>query len=313
MTPEYYANEYRRYNTFVKNYDREHPLYRIASGSNSDDYNWTEVLIKNAGKNMNGLSLHYYTLPGGDWSKPKGSATKFGEGEYFTTLRRTLQMDPILKAHSAIMDKYDPEKKVGLIIDEWGIWTDPEPGTNPGFLYQQNSLRDAILAGLNFNIFHKHAKRVAMTNIAQMINVLQAMILTDNEKMVLTPTYHVFEMYKVHQGATSLPVDLTTPNYTVGSESIPAVSATASRDAAGKIHLSLVNTKPSEAVTVSCKLAGATAKTVTGRVLTAPEVTSINTFASPHVVEPKAFNDAKLSGDTLTVTLPSKSVVVLEL
>jgi len=313
MTPEYYANEFRRYNTFVKNYDREHPVYRIASGSNADDFNWTEVLMKNAAKQMNGLSLHYYTLPSGSWSGKKGSATEFGEAEYLTTLHRTLQMDEILSQHSAIMDKYDPTKRVGLVIDEWGIWTDVEPGTNPGFLYQQNSLRDAILAALNFNIFHKHADRVTMTNIAQMINVLQAMILTDNEKMVLTPTYHVFEMYKVHQGATSLPVELTSPDYTIGAEKIPAVSVSASRDTAGKIHLSLVNTNASEAITVSCKLTGAAAKTVTGRVLTAPAVNSINTFASPHVVEPKPFNDAKLSGDTLTVTLPSKSVVVLEL
>ena len=169
------------------------------------------------------------------------------------------------------------------------------------------------MAALNFNIFQPHADRVAMTNIAQMINVLQAMILTDNEKMVLTPTYHVFEMYKVHQGATSLPVALTSPDYVVGSEKIPAVSASASRDSAGKIHLSLVNTKPTDAITVSCQLAGATSKTITGRILTAPAINSVNTFASPHVVEPKSFNDAKLNGDKLTVTLPAKSIVVLEL
>jgi alpha-N-arabinofuranosidase len=313
MLPEYYADEYRRYNTFVKNYDHETPVYRIASGSNSDDVNWTEVMMKKAAKQMNGLSLHYYTLPRGDWSKPKGPATGFAEQEYFTTLRRTLEMDPIISAHSAIMDKYDPAKKVGLVIDEWGVWTDVEPGTNPGFLYQQNSLRDAILAGLNFNIFHKHADRVVMTNIAQMINVLQAMILTDGNKMVLTPTYHVFEMYNVHQGATFLPIELSTSDYKLGDEKIPAVSATASRDSSGKVHLSLVNTQPNAPVTVTCKLAGITAKNVSGRVLTGPAIDAHNTFAAPHVVEPVAFNDAKLSGDTLTVTLPAKSVVALEL
>jgi alpha-N-arabinofuranosidase len=222
-------------------------------------------------------------------------------------------MDPIIKAHSAIMDKYDPEKKVGLVIDEWGVWTDVEPGTNPGFLYQQNSLRDALLAGLNFNIFHQHADRVVMTNIAQMINVLQAMILTDGDKMVLTPTYHVFQMYQVHQGATFLPIELSTPDYTLGKEKIPAVSATASRDSAGKVHVSLVNTQANAPITVTCKLAGISAKNVTGRVLTGPAVDAHNTFASPHVVEPAAFTDAKLAGDTLTVTLPAKSVVALEL
>jgi alpha-N-arabinofuranosidase len=313
MTPEYYADEYRRYNTFVKNYDWDHPVARIASGSNADDVNWTEVLMKKAGKQMNGLSLHYYTLPTGSWSGSKGSATKFGEPEYVTTLRRTLEMDKIIHDHSAIMDKYDPEKKVGLVVDEWGIWTDVEPGSNPGFLHQQNSLRDAILAALNFNIFHRHADRVSMANIAQMVNVLQAMVLTDGPRMVVTPTYHVFEMYKVHQGATFLPIDVTTPDFAVGPEKIPAVSATASRDHAGRVHVSLVNTNPRESITVTCELAGIQARAVAGRVLTAPAVNSINTFDAPNTVQPAPFTGATLSGNTLTVALPAKSVVVLEL
>jgi len=312
MTPEYYANEFRRYNTFIKNYDRANPVYRIACGSNGTDYNWTDVLMKNAGKQMNGLSLHYYTLPTGDWKK-KSSATDFGEELYFSTLHRTLLMDELITKHAAIMDQYDAAKKVGLIVDEWGVWTDVEPGTNPGFLFQQNSLRDALVAALNFHIFQKHADRVSMANIAQMINVLQAMILTDKEKMILTPTYHVFEMFQVHQGATSLPVELITPDYALGAEKIPAVSASASRDSAGKIHLSLVNTNPHEAIAVTCRLAGVVPTNVTGRVLTAPRINSINTFAAPHVVEPQPFNDAKLAGDSLSVTLPAKSIVVLEL
>ncbi len=313
MTPEYYANEYRRYNTFVKNYDRANPLYRIACGSNGEDYNWTEVLMRDVGRRMDGLSLHYYTLPSGSWRGSKGSATQFGENEYFATLRNTLRMDELVTRHSAVMNKYDPEKKIGLVIDEWGIWTDVEPGTNPGFLYQQNTLRDAILAALNFHIFHKHADRVSMTNIAQMINVLQAMILTDNEKMVLTPTYHVFEMFKVHQDATHLPVQLLTPDYTVGEERIPAVSVSASRDKAGKVHVSFANTNPNADVTVACRLDGIRATSAQGRVLTAPAVNSHNTFAAPHTVEPAPFKDAQLNGDTLTVKLPAKSVVVLEL
>jgi alpha-N-arabinofuranosidase len=313
MTPEYYAGEFRRYNTFVKNYDRENPIYRIAGGANGDDANWTEVLMKNAGKQMNGLSLHYYTLPTGSWRGSKGAATGFGEDQYFATLRNTLAMDGIVTRHSAIMDKYDPEKKVGMVIDEWGIWTDVEPGTNPGFLYQQNSMRDAILAALNFHIFHKHADRISMTNIAQMINVLQSMILTDKEKMVLTPTYHVFEMFKVHQGGTVLPVQLISPDYAFGSEKIPAVSVSASKAKSGKVHVSFANTNPNAPITVSCQLAGIAAKSAKGRVLTAPATNSINTFDAPHTVEPKPFDGAKLSGDTLTVTLPAKSVVVLEL
>jgi alpha-L-arabinofuranosidase len=312
MRPEYYADEYRRYNTFVKNYDRENRIQRFACGANGEDYNWTEILMAQAGRQMNGLSLHYYTLPTGSWSK-KGSATEFDEAAYHATLRQTLRMDPIIAKHAAIMDKHDPQKRVGMIIDEWGIWTDVEPGTNPGFLYQQNSLRDAIIAALNFNIFHAYADRVTMTNIAQTINVLQAVILTDKEKMILTPTYHVFEMYKVHQGATALKFALAAPDYALGNDKIPSVSATASRDAAGKIHISLVNTHATQAITVAGSISGATAKSLSGRVLTAPAVNSINTFAAPDVVSPKAFDGAKLDGDKLTVTLPSKSVVVLTL
>ncbi len=311
MRPEYYADEFRRYNTFVKNYGDNH-INRVAGGPNSDDYHWTDAVMASAVKQMNGLSMHYYTIATGDW-KAKGSATQFGEDQYFSALHNTLRMDEMITKHSAIMDKYDPTKRVGLVVDEWGIWTDVEPGTNKGFLFQQNSLRDAILAGLNFHIFHSHADRVTMANIAQMVNVLQAMILTDKEKIVLTPTYWVFEMYKVHQGATVLPLELKTPDYKFGDAAIPAVSASASRDAAGKIHISLVNTDPHRPATLTCTLTGLTSKTVTGRVLTAPEINSVNTFAHPDTVKPVAFDGASLSGDNLQLTLPAKSVVVLEL
>jgi alpha-N-arabinofuranosidase len=313
MTSAFYADNYKRYNTFVKNYTADYGIQRIACGPSGDDYAWTETMMKNAGGNMNGLALHNYTLPSGSWKGSKGSATNFSEAEYFTTLRYTLSMEELVTKHSAIMDKYDPEKKVGLVVDEWGIWTDVEPGTNPGFLYQQNSLRDAILAAINLHIFQAHADRVTMANIAQMVNVLQAMILTDKDKMLVTPTYHVFEMFKVHQGATALPLALTTPDYVVGQEKIPAVSASASRDAAGKIHVSLTNANPHDAITVTCTLAGVSAKSVSGRVLTAPAITSHNTFAAPHTVEPATFDGATLAGGKLTIALPAKSVVVLAL
>ncbi len=312
MRPEYYADEFRRYNTFVKNYAGNR-ITRVAGGSNGDDLNWTETLMANAGKQMDGLSLHWYTLPTGNWKK-KGSATEFAEAAWMSTLRHTLHMEELLTKHSAIMDKYDPEKRVGLVVDEWGTWYDATPGTNPGFLQQQNTLLDAIVAGLNLHLFQNHADRVSMANIAQMVNVLQAMILTDKDKMVLTPTYHVFEMYKVHQGATSLPVALSTPDYVLGADKIPAVSAAASRDAAGKVHLSLVNANPNSAITVSCTLAGLTAKSVSGRVITSAAMQDHNTFSAPEVVKPQPFNGAKVDASgQLTVALPAKSVVVLTL
>jgi alpha-N-arabinofuranosidase len=326
MRPEYYAHEYRRYNTFVKNYDRMKPIYRIAAGANAEDVRWTEVMMNVAGRRMDGLSLHYYTLPTGNWGA-KGSATEFGEDMWFATLKRTLRMDDLITRHSAAMDKAEADaranapagrpgsaKKVGLVVDEWGTWYDVEKGTEPGFLYQQNSLRDALVAALNFHIFQKHADRVTMANIAQTVNVLQAMILTDKEKMLRTPTYWVFEMFKVHQGGMSLPVELQSPDYALGQEKIPMVSASATRAADGSaIHLSLANTSPAQDVTLRVRLAGLTAKSAAGRVLTAAAMNAHNTFEAPDAVRPAAFNGASLSGDTLEVKLPAKSVVVLAL
>ena len=313
MRPEYYADEFRKYNTFIKNYDRTKPIYRIAAGANSSDTNWTDVLMNMVGRRMNGVSVHYYTLPTGNWSK-KGSATAFGESEWFATLSRTLVMDERLGKHSAVMDKTDPQKRIGLVVDEWGTWYDVEPNTEPGFLYQQSTLRDAVVAALNFHIFHRHADRVVMANIAQTINVLQAMILTDKEKMLRTPTYWVFEMFKVHQGGTFLPVELTSPDYAFGDQRIAAISASATRSTDGRaVHLSLVNTNPSLGVTLKVALAGFTPATAVGRLLTAPTMQAHNTFAAPDAVKPVAFTGVMLTAGSLEVRLPAKSVAVIEL
>ena len=228
MRPEYYADQYRRYNTFVKNYDRSKPIYRIAAGANGQDYKWTEVMMtrgRAAHERPVAALLHDPDRQLGH----EGFGDRLRRGQWFSTLRQTLRMDELITKHTAIMDKAEaddalarrtgrPPKKVGLVVDEWGTWYDVEPGTEPGFLYQQNTLRDALVAALNFHIFHEHADRVTMANIAQTVNVLQAMILTDKEKMLLTPTYQVFEMFKVHQGATSLPVELQSPDYAVRQE-----------------------------------------------------------------------------------------------
>lgn len=311
MRPEFYADQFRRYNTFVKNYPGNR-IYRIACGANSADYNWTEVMMAQVGRRMDGLSLHYYTVATGEWNR-KGSATEFDEQLWHSTLRQTLTMEELITKHGQIMDRADPQKRIGLIVDEWGTWYDVEPGTNPGFLYQQNTLRDALVAALNFHIFHRHADRVVMANIAQTVNVLQAMILTDKEKMLRTPTYHVFEMFKVHQGGTYVPVELQTPDYVLAEQKIPAVSASATRDAAGALAVSLVNTNPHQAVTVDCQIAGAAPTRVTGHVLTAAAINAHNTFADPDAVSPKPFTDVKIADGAVILTLPAKSVVMLEL
>ncbi|MFM9329584.1 alpha-N-arabinofuranosidase [Paenibacillus mesotrionivorans] len=311
MRPEYYADEYRRYGTYVRNYG-DNKVYKIACGASEGDYHWTEVLMREAGRHMHGLSLHYYTLPTGNWQN-KGSATEFDSTAWFETLRRTLYMEELLTKHSAIMDKYDPEKRVGLIVDEWGTWYNVEPGTNPGFLYQQNSLRDALVAGINLNLFHQHCDRVQMANIAQTVNVLQAMILTEGEKMVLTPTYHVFEMFKVHQDAELVPVELESPSYTLGAVSIPQLSVSCSRNAEGKLHLSLCNLHHAEAAPVQVKLSGLTdaAPELSGRILAHDSLQAHNTFADPEKVKPAAFTALEWKDGVLSATLPPASVAVI--
>jgi alpha-N-arabinofuranosidase len=311
MRAEFYADNFRRYNVFIKNFSGN-KVQRIACGSSGVDYHWTEVLMAIAGTKMNGLSVHWYTLPTGDWAK-KGSATDFAEDQWNSTLVQTLRMEEIVTKHSAIMDKHDPEKKVGMIVDEWGTWYDPTPGTNPGFLEQQNTLRDAIVAGINLNIFNQHCDRVTMSNIAQTINVLQAMILTDKEKMVLTPTYHVFEMYKAHQGAALIPLELKTPEYNFGDKSIPALSASASRDSSGRLHLSIVSLDPHRPSQVALKVNGMRVKSMSSRIVTATAMNAHNTFATPDAVNPVAFTNFTMQTDQITLSLPAKSVVMLEI
>ena len=310
MRPEYYADLYRRYSTYCRDYDGNH-LFKIASGASDYDYNWTEVLMKNVGHRMAGVSLHYYTVMG--WSGSKGSATQFTDDDYYWTMGKCLEIEPVLKKHMAIMDKYDPKKQIGLMVDEWGTWWDEEPGTVRGHLYQQNTLRDAFVASLTLDVFHKYTDRIKMTNIAQIASVLQSMILTKDDKMVLTPTYHVFEMYKVHQDATYLPLELNCERKIVRDDRIvPMVSATASRDANGLIHISLSNVDLQESQEIELNLGEVKAKSVTGRILTANNIGDYNSFEKPNVVAPKEFTGAKVNKGSLKVTLPAKSIVVLE-
>lgn len=315
MTAEYYASELARFSRFLKNYDGN-SLVKIASGGLPWDYAWTETIMKKwAGADgwlqdfMGGYSLHFYTV---DWNN-KGSATQFSEREWFKTLRMTMEMDTVIARHTAIMDKYDPQNRIGLFVDEWGTWLDVEPGTNAAFLYQQNSLRDALVAAVNFNIFHKHARRVKMANIAQMVNVLQAMILTRGKEIVLTPTYHVFKMYSVHQDAVALPVELTTVPYTQGDDSIPALSATASRDGSGTIHISIANLHPSKAQEVRFEVNGIAGRKISGSILTGDAINAFNDFGKPERVTIKTFSPARRQGESLTATIPARSVVTLQL
>lgn len=313
MRPEFYADLYRRYQTYVRQYGNN-TLYKIAGGPNVDDYNWTEVLMREAGSMMDGLSLHYYTIPGDFW-KGKGSATNFSDNEWFLTMQRALHMDTLITNHRAIMDKYDPDQRVGLIIDEWGTWFDVEPGTNPGFLYQQNTIRDAIVAGVTLNIFNNHAERVHMANIAQTINVLQAMILTDKEKMILTPTYHLFDMYQVHQDAVKIPLHINNARTVATDEdSFPQINASASKNDSGIVHISLCNMDAYRSADTNIDLRGMISPgNISGKILTASEKNARNTFEQPENVKPETFNGYVTKDTTLELNIPAMSVVVLSI
>jgi alpha-N-arabinofuranosidase len=281
-------------------------------GPSDGDYNWTEVVMREAGRMIDGLDLHHYTLAG-TWES-KGPATGFNEMQWFRAMRNALAVDEMITRHSAIMDKYDPRKRVALIVGEWGMWHDPEPGSHPGFLYQQNSMRDAVVAAASLDIFNKHADRVRGANIAQMVNVLQAMILTQGSQMLLTPTYHVFEFYTVHHDAVLLPITVSSAGwYRMGADSVPAVSASASRDKSGTIHVTMSNLDPAAARDVTVEVQGATMGSATGRILTGATMDAFNSFEHPDVVKPAPFTGARVANGQLTVALPAHSVIILEL
>ena len=320
MTPEYYLSQLKIYARFVRNFNpAQQPegqrMLKIAVGPGGDGPRWTEWTdtIMKAWQghtwswDIDGLSLHNYTVV--RWP-PAYRSVGFGETEYSQILKSTLDMDRLIATHAAIMDKYDPQKKIALVVDEWGAWYAPLPGSNPGFLVQQNSLRDAVLAALNLNIFARHADRVRMANIAQMLNVLQAMVMTDKEKMVLTPTYHVFRMYVPFQDATFVPVAFDAGTYTHGDVTLPRVDAIAAKDASGTLWLAMTNVDPTRPVDIAVRLAGISGRTATGETLTAAAVDSVNTFDAPRTVTPKPIS-AQVEGDQLTLTVEPKSVTVL--
>jgi len=310
MRAEYYSDQYRRYSTYSRNY-KGNKLFKIAGGANSNDYNWTEVLMRESARFMDGLSLHYYTVPL-SW-EDKGSATAFDETLWFKTMEKILYMEELVDKHSTVMDKYDPDKRVGLIVDEWGTWFNAEPGTNPGFLYQQNTLRDALVAGIGLNIFNNHCERVQMANIAQMVNVLQSMILTEGDKLVLTPTYHIFKMYKVHQDAELLSTSLQCEDYVYGDTSVPQLNVSASSDDKGVLHISICNLDPSETIEISSELRGANYTKASGTILSSGKMNAYNDFKDPNNVAPAEFRDVTLENNKLSIVMPPMSVIVLNI
>lgn len=319
--PEYYADNYRRYATYCREYDGT-KLYKIASGASDYDYNWTKVLMESARNHMNGLSLHYYTVKG--WSGSKGSATSFTNDEYYWTLGKCLEIEDVIQKHSDIMDETDPQKKVGLLVDEWGTWWDEEPGTVRGHLYQQNTMRDAMVAAISLDVFHRHTDRVKMANIAQVVNVLQSMILTDTKgegHMVLTPTYHVFKLYKDFQEATYLPSEVSSKEINFNNsenlhfpvKALQSVYSSSAKKTDGTIVLSLANVSLDRDQTVAVNLDGTQAKAVSGQLLTCKKIDDYNDFQNPDRITTIDFKGAKVKKNTIEVKLPAKSIVVLKI
>jgi alpha-N-arabinofuranosidase len=306
MTAQFYSDQMKKYGTYMRSYGQNR-LYKIAVGPYGDNYEWTETVMKNGGFSFSGLSLHYYTFHN------QKTATDINEQDWFTVMRTTLNIEEIIKKNIEIMDKYDPNNRVALVVDEWGGWYQVEPGTNPGFLYQQNTMRDAVLAASNLNIFNNYAHRVKMANIAQMVNVLQAVILTKDEKMVLTPTYYVFNLYKVHQDALLVNSTIQSSDYKNGNDKIPAVNVSSSLDKNNKLHISLTNINPSQKEAVAVSFIKYDPTKVTGQIVTASKMNAHNTFDNPEEVKSASFSDFKLKDGNLEVQMPPMSVVVLEL
>ena len=319
MRPEFYGNLYRQFQTYVRNYDHNHPIKKICGGANVADYEWTETVLETTfGRcpqelhgQMDGLSLHYYVHPGG-WMN-KGSATEFGLDMWYKTMAKALYMEELVSEHGKIMDRYDPEKKVGMIVDEWGAWYDVEPGTNPGFLYQQNTVRDALVAGVTLNIFNKHSDRVKMACLAQMVNVLQAVILTEGEQMLLTPTYHVMHMYRHHQDGDLLESSLSGVEC-VGTDEdkVPMLTESVSVDKDGVITVTVANLSAENAERVEIKLAEEEYQVVEARIVSGEDIHSHNTFEQPDLVKEQAFEGYETENG-LRITLPAASVVELRL
>ena len=310
MSVDHYIDLYKQYATAMTSYSNTEKVFRVAVGPGTPDYKWTEEIMKNIpARRFEGISIHHYSVI--NWSN-KSASTDFTNEEYFKTMQQAWDMEDIVRTNSEVMDKYDPQKRVALIVDEWGGWYETDPDGH-GQLYQQNTMRDAMIAGLTLNIFNNHADRVRMANLAQIVNVLQSVILTDKEKIILTPTYHIMEMYKVHQDALLVPIQIISNDFVMGNNHIPAVSASASKDQSGKLHISLTNIDNTKSQEVEIDLKGFKAKQVTGRILTSPKVQDHNTFDNPANVVPKTFKDAVISASTLKVSMPPNSVIVLEL
>lgn len=320
MTPEYYANLYRRYQTYVRHYDSAAPIQKICGGPNVDDTNWTKKVLDTcyASPNnpsahgfMDGLSLHYYVHPGG-WDK-KGSATDFDEKTWYLTMEKALYIEELINMHSRIMDEFDPEKKIGLMVDEWGCWFDVEPGTNPGFLYQQSTMRDALVAAVSLNIFNRHCDRVKLACIAQMVNVLQSVVLTEGDKMILTPTYHVFHMYRHHQGAQLLDSELAgTETAGAGESSVPALQESVSMQEDGTVIVTIANMSVEKSYPVDLIFMEKNPESAEARILT-NEMHAKNTFEEPDVVKEEDFDGVTLTERGASFTIPACSVVSLRL
>lgn len=311
MTPEYYADLYRRFQTYVRSYSGNQ-IVKVACGPGGPDLHWTEVVMEKVARQTDAIGLHYYVRASGDWGpNSKGSATQFDETEWIVLMKNSLSVDGAIVNNLEIMDRFDPRKRVALYVDEWGTWWNVEPGTNPGFLYQQNTLRDAVSAGIFLNIFNTHCDRIKMGNIAQINNVLQAMILTRGKEMILTPTYHVFEMFNVHQGATLLPSELFCHAYEHAGQQVPTLVSSCSQDSAGTVHISICNLDPNRDAKLQCQLEGMIPAQVSGCVLTADTMNAMNSFDRPEAVKPTLFSAAFVEDEIVNATIPAKSVVVL--
>jgi len=320
MCPEDYASAYKRFATFLSTFTREPtcmPLQLIACGPNGNNLDWTRRFFKKAGQfgndcQLHGFAAHYYAR---DWSKPitTGTATEFSVDQWYELLHLGTFVEKLIVDQRSCLDEFDPQRKIGLILDEWGTWHPPTPGKPLNHLWQQNTLRDALLAAMTLDTFNRQADKVVMANIAQVVNVLQAMVLTDGDRMIRTPTYHVFDLYQSHQGGTSLRVEIASREvkFAAGEQllSMPTLSGSASVKN-GELALSIVNNHASLPAEVEMDLRGRRISQATISTLAHEDLAGHNTFDSPDTLTPSHVAFSMPAGKWVA-TMPPASITVL--
>jgi alpha-N-arabinofuranosidase len=308
--PAPYAGKFLEYEEAMRA-ATDQDLYLVACGPGGTRYDWTDTLMRIVGTRMEGLAFHHYTLAG-PWAD-KGPALGFTEQHWALSMQNSFGIETMVYKHSEIMDRYDPGKKVALVMDEWGVWHSGASHMPEDCPHSPGTIRDAIVAAMMLNMFNNHCERLRVANIAMLVNALHPLYITHEDRLLRTPTSHVYEMFTVHHEATMLPLITTADRGLPYDYTMPGFNASASRDDAGRIHLTLCNVTVDSDREISCRLASGNINSARGRILTSDAIDGHNTFREPDRVAPAPFEGASIDNGIVKIALPARSVVLLEL